>query len=79
MPSVPRIRRAIPDGPITRPPTAGIPVIARLHWQPSDGITEVQALATAWTRHEVEIVWDTPEHGRHVDWIPASDVQRASS
>jgi hypothetical protein len=57
----PRLARAIPSNPVTRPDT-GIPVIATLHW--NDGqTTEVAALATAWTRDAVEITWTS-------DWIP---------
>jgi len=37
------------------------------------------ALSTALTRQEVEVVWETPEHGRDVDRIPVSDVRRANS
>jgi hypothetical protein len=51
----PRLARAIPSNPVTRPDT-GIPVIATLHW--NDGqTTEAAALATAWTRDAVEITW----------------------
>ncbi len=74
MPQVPRIRRAQPSGPPTQPKRA-IPVIARLVWH--DGATsEVDALAVAWTRAEVEIEWTTPWADVRRDWIRADQVTR---
>lgn len=72
----PRLARAIPSNPVTRPDT-GIPVIATLHW--NDGqTTEVAALATAWTRDAVEITWTWGPRTREPrsDWIPAEHVRR---
>ena len=74
MPIVPRIIRANPTGRTTRP-AQGIPVIARIRWL-NGGVTEVRALATAWTRDAVEITWHVPGAGQRADWIPAQDVRR---
>ena len=74
MPIVPRIIRANPTGRTTRP-AQGIPVIARIRWLNGD-VTEVRALATAWTRDAVEITWHLPGAGQRADWIPAQDVRR---
>jgi hypothetical protein len=75
MPSVPRIVRAVPRGPVTRP-DRGIPVMARLHWHHGEE-SDIPALATAWTRDAVEITWELPGGGLRSDWIPAADVARA--
>ena len=72
----PRIVRAIPSEPVTRPDT-GMPVIATLHW--NDGHTaEVAALATTWTRDAVEITWTWSPRTQEprCDWIPAEHVRR---
>jgi hypothetical protein len=76
MPSVPRIVRAVPHGPITRP-EQGLPVVARIRWH--HGVEqEVPATATAWTRDGVEISWEvTIGAGLRSDWIPAADVRRS--
>jgi hypothetical protein len=76
MAPTPRIIRAIPSDPVTRPDT-GMPVIATLHWH--DGTTtEVAAIATAWTRDAVEVSWTwaprTQDPRR--DWVPAQHVRR---
>ena len=76
MPSVPRIVRALPHGPITRP-EQGIPVVARLRWH--HGVDkDVLATATAWTRDAVEISWEVdPGSGLRSDWVPADGVRRS--
>ena len=75
---MPRIRRAVPRGPITRPEAPGLPVFARLRWH--DGRdTDVPAIATAWTQDAVEITWDAPGIGLRSDWIPAADVRRTAT
>jgi hypothetical protein len=76
MPSVPRIVRALPHGPITRP-EQGIPVVARLRWH--HGVEQdVPATATAWTRDAVEISWEVSVGaGLRSDWIPADGVRRS--
>ena len=74
MPQVPRIRRAEPSGPATKP-QHGIPVIVRLVWH--DGSAgDIEALAVAWTATEVEIEWTTPWSQRRRDWIRADQVRR---
>jgi hypothetical protein len=74
MAQVPRIRRTQPAGAVTHP-EHGIPVIARLVWH--DGATsDVDALAVAWTRSEVEIEWTTPWADLRRDWIRADQVTR---
>jgi hypothetical protein len=76
MPSVPRIVRAVPRGAITRP-AQGIPVMARLRWH--HGLEqEIPVTATGWTREAVEITWEVEVGELRSDWIPASDVRRAS-
>jgi hypothetical protein len=74
VPIVPRIIRADPKGRTTRP-AQGVPVIARIRWLNGD-VTEVRALASAWTRDAVEITWHVPGAGQRADWIPAQDVRR---
>jgi len=77
MPSVPRIRRAVPHGSVfRREPGQGLPVVALIRWHHGINRT-VPATATAWTREAVEIAWE-PEIGAglRTDWIPASDVTR---
>jgi hypothetical protein len=76
MPSVPRIVRAVPHGPVTRP-EQGLPVLARIRWH--HGVEqEVPATATAWTRDGVEISWEVSVGaGLRSDWIPAVDVRRS--
>ena len=74
MGQAPRILRAIPQGPITRP-EQGIPVVAILRWHHGQN-SEVSATATAWTRTEVEITWTTPWGDQREDWIPAGQVRR---
>jgi hypothetical protein len=74
---MPRIARAVPKGPISRPKPPGLPVFARLRWH--DGRdTDVAAIATAWTRDAVEITWEAPGLGLRSDWIPAADVRRSA-
>ena len=74
MATMPRIARAVPRGPVTKP-EHGIPVIACIRWH--DGRdTDVPAIATAWTPEAVEITWDAPGLGLRADWIPADDVRR---
>lgn len=74
MPTVPRIRRSLPTGPVT---TAAepIPVIATIRWHGGQ-TSEEQALALAWTRTEVEVRWTDPWGGEHDDWLEAADVRR---
>jgi len=75
MPSVPRIARAVPKGPVTRP-GKGIPVIARLRWANGQDV-DVQAVAIAWTSEAVEIEWEqSAGAGRRQDWVPAPHVRR---
>jgi hypothetical protein len=74
MPSVPRIARAIPKGPITRPELS-IPVVARLHWANGQDI-DVLATVIAWTHDAVEIRWEMAGIARRTDWIPATHVRR---
>jgi hypothetical protein len=76
MSSVPRIVRAVPHGPITRP-LQGIPVVAHIRWHHGRE-HDVPATATAWTQDGVEISWEeTPGSGLRSDWIPATDVRRS--
>jgi hypothetical protein len=77
MPSVPRIVRAVPKGPITRPPQ-GIPVIATIRWH--HGVEQdLPATAEAWTSEAVQITWEEPNLGLQSDWIPARDVRRSGA
>jgi hypothetical protein len=74
LPSMPRILRVIPRGPVTRPEHP-IPVMVCIRWH--DGRdTDVPAIATAWTREAVEVSWNSPAHGMRSDWVPAGDVRR---
>lgn len=76
MPSVPRIVRALPHGPITRP-EHHLPVVARIRWH-HGAEQDVPAIATAWTREAVEISWEVSVGaGLRSDWVPASDVRRS--
>lgn len=54
-----------------------IPVIATLHWE-HGVVTQVRALAIAWTSATVQIQWRVDWMTR-TEWIPASDVKRAST
>jgi hypothetical protein len=76
MPSVPRIVRAVPHGPVTRP-EHHLPVVVRIRWH--HGVEqESLAIATAWTKDAVEVSWEvTIGAGMRSDWIPASDVRRS--
>jgi hypothetical protein len=75
MTTVPRILRAMPRGGVTRP-EIGIPVLALIRWHGGRDV-EVPAVAAAWTRDAVEIVWEPVEGaGLRTDWIPADDVRR---
>ena len=77
MTALPRIVRAVPHGPITRP-EVGIPVIVVIRWH--DGRdAELPATAMAWTRSAVEITWDAPGIGLRSDWVPAEDVFRSGT
>jgi len=74
LPTMPRIARAVPRGPVSRPDHA-IPVYACIRWY--DGRdTEIPAFANAWTADAVEITWEAPGLGLRTDWIPAGDVRR---
>ncbi len=74
MPQVPRIQRTIPNGPVTTAPYP-VPVVGTIRWH--DGaVTEVPALAVAWTRDAVEVRWTDPWGAEHTDWIEAVDVRR---
>lgn len=73
MSGVPRIARAVPQGPVTRPPK-GIAVVARLRWAHGRDV-DVPAVAIAWTQEAVEIRWQNLGEDR-TDWIPARDVRR---
>lgn len=72
--TMPRIARAVPRGPVTRPDHA-IPVIACIRWYDGSD-TDLPALANAWTQDAVEIAWEAPGLGLRTDWIPAADVRR---
>lgn len=74
MPVVPRIRRSVPEGPVTTAPQP-IPVVATLHWH-GGHTTQEQALAVAWTRTEVQVRWTDPWGAQRDDWVPAADVRR---
>src|SRR3954454_2636815 len=75
MPAVPRIRRADVDEADVYRPAQGIPVIATVEYAAS-GITEdVEALAIAWTRECVEVVWSWKGE-QQADWIEARCVKR---
>ena len=73
MPSIPRIARVLPQGPITRP-GQGVPVTAHLRWGNGQE-TDVPALAVAWTHVSVEVRWEH-DGGWRADWISARDVRR---
>ena len=78
MPTIPRIARAIPQGPITEA-AEPIQVVVCIRWHDGED-TDVLAHAIAWTRTEVRVVWDAPAGmGRQTDWVPARDVRRNSS
>jgi hypothetical protein len=76
MSSVPRIVRAVPHGPITRPEHS-LPVVVRIRWH--HGVEQdALAIATAWTRDAVEVSWEvTVGAGLRSDWVPAADVRRS--
>jgi hypothetical protein len=57
MPAVPRIRRADVDEADVYRPAQGIPVIATMEYAASGIKEDVEALAIAWTRECVEVVW----------------------
>lgn len=69
------------DGPVTTA-SPSIPVIARLIWKSqAPTITDVPALALAWTRTAVLVRWWMPytgqEEGRYFEhWIEARTVRR---
>jgi len=73
VPSMPRIYRSTPQGPVTQAPEP-IAVIVTLRWMTSEP-TDVLALALAWTRTEVQVEWQFDGHPRQ-DWIDAADVRR---
>jgi hypothetical protein len=70
----PRIIRALPHGPISRP-EVGIPVFATIHWA-NGGEEMVPAVATAWTQAAVEVTWALGGSELRSDWIPADHVRR---
>lgn len=76
MSSLPRIVRAVPHGPITRPEHV-LPVVVRIRWH--HGVEqEAPAIATAWTKDAVQVSWEvTVGDGLRSDWIPAADVRRS--
>lgn len=75
MPRTPRILRTVPTGRVVhaREP---IPVVVRIRWHRGE-VTDVRALAVAWTDVAVKIEWTTPTGDRRTDWVPAADVRRA--
>jgi hypothetical protein len=73
VPSVPRIARVLPQGPVSRPGQA-VPVTARLRWANGQEV-DLPALAVAWTHASVEIRWEYDGVLR-TDWISARDVRR---
>jgi hypothetical protein len=62
---------------VTRP-AAGIPVVFTLEWVRLSGSTEIEGLATAWTRDPdlVEVAWSLAQKSERVDWFPARFVRR---
>lgn len=74
---IPRIDRAVPHGPITRPAEPP-PVWALIIWRVGGGLEEQQvpAIAVAWTRAAVRIVWESKTFGLREDWVPAAYVWR---
>lgn len=81
MPSSPRIRRARIDGAVVTAPEP-VPVTARLIWPSgTPTITDVPALAVAWTSTAVLVRWYLPpvsmEPGvLREDWVTASTISR---
>jgi hypothetical protein len=77
VPTIARIRRAMPHGDITEP-AEGLPVWVWIIWHDALKPPEqVPAIAVAWTRHEVQVVWESHGFGRQVTWLPAELVWRA--
>ena len=74
MPSVPRIRRAIPASTARRA-VSPIPVVVRIIWHAGPD-TEHPALVLAWTASEVEVQWRPPVGDVRSDWIRADQVLR---
>lgn len=68
-----RIVRAVPTGTITRPDTP-VPVVITIAWHRGD-LTEMDAVALAWTANAVEVEWRS-HLGLRTDWIPAEQVRR---
>ena len=63
-----------PRGPITTAKQP-LPVLATLRFL--DGLDlDVPAIATAWTKDSVQVVWEQPNIGLSREWIPAHDVLR---
>ncbi len=72
---IPRIARAVPQGPVTTTDQP-IAVVATMHWASGSSTVE-PAEAIAWTRDAVEVRWTPPRDDQpRTDWIPAVDVQR---
>ena len=66
-----------PQGAVTRP-AAPLPVLATIYWL--DGHTlDLPAIAVAWTRKTVEVVWEEPSFGLTRTWLPAGDVRRGQA
>jgi hypothetical protein len=76
MSRAPRIIRAVPSGRIVRAPEP-IAVVVRVRWHRGE-VTDVAAMAVAWTAQAVQIDWTTPAGDRRSDWVPAGDVRRAA-
>ena len=74
VPNVPRLRHVLPSGQITET-GEGIPVVATLTWHHGDR-REVDAVAVAWTRTEVQVEWTSQWGDRRRDWVRAQDVRR---
>jgi hypothetical protein len=77
MPRAPRILRTAPSGRVVRA-REPIPVVVRIRWHRGE-VSDVRALAVAWTDTAVEIDWTTPTGDRRTDWVPAADVRRAKT
>jgi hypothetical protein len=75
MSAVPRIRRAVVDEADVYRPAQGIPVVASMEYPASGTREDVEAVAIAWTRECVEVVWSWRGE-QQADWIEAHCVKR---
>lgn len=72
--AVPRLRRAVPTGPVVQA-TVPVPVVALITWH-DDRQTPEDADALAWTAEQVLVAWTTPWGTPHEVWLPADHVRR---